>query len=81
MNKLILFQDGFHKMLKWIDKTELKAFLGLLYLVGLHSSNWLNLQDLWATDGSGIEIFRLTIYYGDLGLFIIVSSLVTNLPT
>ena len=23
--------------------------------------NWLNLQDLWATDGSGIELFRFMI--------------------
>jgi len=46
---------------KQIDKTELKAFLGLLYLAGLYRSNRLNLTDLWATDGSGIELFRLTM--------------------
>lgn len=46
---------------KQLDKTEFKAFLGLLYLAGYHRSNRINLQDLWATDGSGIELFRLTM--------------------
>lgn len=44
-----------------VDIIELRAFLGLLYLAGMHRSNRLNLEDLWATNGSGIELFRLTM--------------------
>lgn len=40
------------------DECEMKAFLGLLYLAGLYKSNRLNLDDLWQTDGTGIDIFR-----------------------
>lgn len=40
---------------------ELKALIGLLYLSGLHKSSHVNVRDLWATDGSGIEIFRSTM--------------------
>ena len=39
----------------------MKAFLGLLNLASLHCSNWLSLQDLWATDSSGTELVRLMI--------------------
>lgn len=46
---------------KQTDKIELKAFLGLLYLAGFHRNNRLNLMDLWNTDGTGIELFRLTM--------------------
>lgn len=46
---------------KSTDKTELKAFIGLFYLAGLHRSNRQNLEDLWASDGTGIELFRLTM--------------------
>ena len=45
-------------MLNELYKTELKAFLSLLHLAGLYSNNWLNLQYLGATDGTGIELFR-----------------------
>lgn len=42
-------------------QNELKAFLGLLYLAGLHRNNRLNLLNLWATVAGGIELFRLTM--------------------
>lgn len=38
--------------------TELKAVFGLLYMAGVHRSSHINLEDLWATDGTGIEFFR-----------------------
>lgn len=41
--------------------SEFKAFIGLLYLSGLHRSGRENLSFLWAADGTGIEIFRLTM--------------------
>lgn len=42
------------------------ALLGLLYLAGVHKARRLNLEDLWASDGTGIEIFRATMPLKDL---------------
>ncbi|XP_063222178.1 piggyBac transposable element-derived protein 4-like isoform X4 [Bacillus rossius redtenbacheri] len=41
--------------------TELLAVMGLLYLAGVFKSGRQNLRDLWAEDGTGIQIFRLTM--------------------
>lgn len=38
---------------------EIKALIGLLYLAGVRKANHMNLADLWRTDGSGVEAFRL----------------------
>ena len=43
------------------DNVETKAFLALLLLAGTYHSNKINLDDLWKTDGTGIDVFRLTI--------------------
>lgn len=43
------------------DKIEIKALLGLLYLAGLLKSSHTNLEDLWSSDGFGIEYFRLVM--------------------
>lgn len=40
---------------------EIKCVIGLLYLAGLYKASHLNLDDLWAADGSGIEFFRLAM--------------------
>lgn len=40
------------------DVIEVRAFMGLLYLAGVSRASHLNLSDLWATDGTGIEYFR-----------------------
>jgi hypothetical protein len=39
---------------KNVTKTELKAFLGLLFLSGVKRASHSNFLELWATDGSGI---------------------------
>ncbi|KAJ8932287.1 hypothetical protein NQ314_014779, partial [Rhamnusium bicolor] len=44
-----------------LDLTELKAFLGLLYLAGTLHANRMMLEDLWGTDGHGVEIFQLVM--------------------
>lgn len=44
-----------------ISLYELKAFLGLLYLVGYFKSNRQNLKNLWRSDGTGVEMFRTVI--------------------
>lgn len=44
-----------------ITLIELKALIGLLILAGVYRAGRENLEDLWATDGTGIEIFRLTM--------------------
>lgn len=43
------------------DIVEMRAFIGLLYHAGTLKANHLNADDLWATDGNGVEIFRLTM--------------------
>ena len=43
------------------DNVEMKTFLGLLLLAGTYHSNRMNLDDLWKTDGTGIDVFRLTM--------------------
>nr|CAI5866340.1 unnamed protein product [Callosobruchus analis] len=46
---------------KLTDIVEVKALIGLLYLAGVMKSSHLNAEDLWRVDGTGIEIFRLTM--------------------
>lgn len=43
------------------DRVEIRALFGLLYLAGTYKAARLNLEDLFATDGSGIEKFRKTM--------------------
>lgn len=40
---------------------EIKAVFGLLYMSGRFRTSRLNLDDLWANDGSGVDIFRATM--------------------
>lgn len=44
-------------------KTELLAVLGLLYLIGMKRASHTNLLELWADDGTGLEICRSTMNY------------------
>lgn len=44
------------------DKTEIKAFVELLYLDGDFKSGHEDLRSLWATDETGRSIFRCTMY-------------------
>ncbi|CAB4063339.1 unnamed protein product [Lepeophtheirus salmonis] len=43
------------------DAKEIKAVIGLLLLTGTYHSYRLHLNDIWKSDGSGIEIFKLTM--------------------
>ena len=43
---------------KMTTKTELMALIGLLVLSGVKRAGHVSFLELWATDGSGIEIFR-----------------------
>lgn len=40
---------------------EVQALLGLLFYAGVLKANHLNAEELWKSDGTGIEIFRLTM--------------------
>ncbi|KAJ8932981.1 hypothetical protein NQ318_011198 [Aromia moschata] len=40
---------------------EIKALIGLLYLARFYRSSRLNLDDLWVTDGTGIDLFWKTM--------------------
>lgn len=46
---------------KQTNEVEMKAFIGLLYICGLQKSSHVYVRDLWATDGTGVEIFRSTM--------------------
>lgn len=46
---------------KLIDIIELKAFIGLLYLAGVYKSNRQSLEELWGTNGDGVEKFGLVM--------------------
>lgn len=41
----------------------MRALCGLLYMCSLYGNNFLSPADLWRTDGTGIEIFSLTMSY------------------
>lgn len=43
------------------DILEIKAFFGLLYLMGYFRGSKLNTEDLWNSDGTGIELFGVTM--------------------
>ncbi|VEN49604.1 unnamed protein product [Callosobruchus maculatus] len=40
---------------------EIKALFGLLYLAGIHKSSRLNTEELWSREGTGIDLFWLTM--------------------
>ena len=52
--------------------TELMAFLGLLVLSGVKRAGHGSFLELWATDGSGIEIFRACMSYNRV-LFLLLA--------
>lgn len=46
---------------KATNESEIKALIGLLYIGGVHKASHVNVKDLWATDGTGMDIFRKTM--------------------
>jgi hypothetical protein len=42
-------------------KTDIKVFIGLLYLAGALRNNTQGLQERWGTDGDGTEKFHLVM--------------------
>nr|CAH7758124.1 unnamed protein product [Callosobruchus chinensis] len=40
---------------------EIQALIGLLYLSGVLKSNRLNVEEIWTQNGTGVELFRLTM--------------------
>lgn len=46
---------------KCTDIVEIKAFFGLLYMAGYYKNSKLNTEELWSTDGSGVELFRIVM--------------------
>ncbi|XP_050304767.1 piggyBac transposable element-derived protein 4-like [Anthonomus grandis grandis] len=43
------------------DILEIQAVIGLLYLAGVLKLNRLSLEELWANNATGVELFRLTM--------------------
>lgn len=48
---------------KDISRSELMAYFGLLYLIGIKKEHHANVLELWANDGTGIEITRAVMSY------------------
>nr|XP_021191520.2 piggyBac transposable element-derived protein 4-like [Helicoverpa armigera] len=48
-------------IIKETSMDELMAVLGLMYIAGLNNSTGYNLTDLWRSDGTGVDIFRMTM--------------------
>ena len=43
------------------DDVEMKALIGLLMLAGIYHANRLNLKDIWNNNGTGIDVFKMTM--------------------
>ncbi|XP_046397248.1 uncharacterized protein LOC124164113 [Ischnura elegans] len=43
---------------EFTSRTEILGAIGLLYLAGVFSTSRMKLEEFWAEDGSGVEIFR-----------------------
>ncbi|KAJ8914727.1 hypothetical protein NQ315_017437 [Exocentrus adspersus] len=61
IENLIKQLPGRERDAKNTDLVEIKAWIGLLYLTGVLKSSRLNLEDLWCKNGTGVEVFRLTM--------------------
>lgn len=48
---------------KNIDRHELMAYLGLLYLIGIKKSHHANVKEIFASDGTGMQITRAVMSY------------------
>lgn len=48
-------------IVKETSMDEIMALLGLMYITGLNNSTGYNLTDLWRSDGTGVDIFRMTM--------------------
>lgn len=40
---------------------ELKALFGVMYIIGLHKSSHVSIDDIWITDGTGLDFCRAVI--------------------
>jgi hypothetical protein len=60
---ILIIQPNFscERDAKLKDKTELKAFISLLYLAGALQSTKQSLKELWGTDENGVEKLRLVM--------------------
>lgn len=48
-------------IVKETTKEELMALFGLMYIAGINNPTGYNLTDLWRSDGTGVDIFRMTM--------------------
>ncbi|KAG8230195.1 hypothetical protein J437_LFUL009875 [Ladona fulva] len=57
-NQKIVERYGLDYQNEITNKCEIVGVIGLLYLAGVFSSSRMKLEEFWADDGSGVEIFR-----------------------
>lgn len=55
------YADETRTELRDVSLSEMRAFIGLLYYTAIFKSNKENLESLFATDGTGRDIFRCTL--------------------
>lgn len=48
---------------KGTDESEVKALFGLLFMAGLLRARFTNVKQNWESDGTGIELFKLSMSY------------------
>jgi hypothetical protein len=58
--------------------SKIKTCVGLLYMAGVFKSNRQNLDDLWAIDETGMEIFRSTMSFNTLNFYSSVFTCMTE---
>ena len=62
------------------SRSEIMALLGLLYLIGTRKGHHANVRELWAADGTGVQILRAYMSY-DLFLFLLCCIHFNDLQT
>lgn len=60
INKMRINETSTYKT-KDTDATEIKAVFGLLYIAGVLHGGRMNLEEFWTTDGTGCNIFPVTM--------------------
>jgi hypothetical protein len=60
-NISVNYSDHDKHKVKRTTLSEIKACIGLPYMAGVFKSSRQNLDDLWANDETGMEIFRSTM--------------------
>lgn len=48
---------------KLTDRSEIMGLIGILFLIGIKKAHFVNVKELWDSDGTGMEILRAAMSY------------------